>query len=77
MFKSLILSQFSGHLLVLVIVCRLGLTDLCESRALHIFDGLQVSSQLVGRLWGDGLLLVLGQLLDGGRVVPQVNLSSN
>lgn len=45
-----------------------------QGGALHVFDGLQVAGQLLGRLRGDGLLLVLGQLLDGGGVVPQVDL---
>lgn len=50
---------------------------LCEGGALHVFHSLQVSGQLLGRLGGDGLLLVLGQLLYGGGVVPQVDLSPN
>ena len=47
---------------------------LCEGGALHVFNSLQVSGQLLSRLRGDGLLLVLGQLLYGRGVVPQINL---
>lgn len=57
-------------------VC-LGKTHLREGGALHVFDCFEVSGQLLGRLRGDGLLLVLGQLLDSGGVVPQINLRSH
>lgn len=50
---------------------------LCECWALHVFHSLEVSCQLLSCLRSDGLLLVLGQLLNGGRVIPQVNLSPN
>lgn len=53
----------------------LKLCYLCERRTLHIFHSLEVSCELLSCLRSDGLLLVLGQLLDGGRVIPQINLS--
>ena len=48
-----------------------------EGRALHEFDGPQVSRQLVPALGRYGALLVLSQFLHGVAVVPQVHLGTN
>ena len=48
-----------------------------QGGTLHVFDGLEVASKLLRHLRGDGLLLVLGELLHGGRVIPQVDLSAH
>lgn len=47
---------------------------MCERRALHVFDGLQVPRQFLRRLRSDGLLLILGKFLNSGGVVSEINL---
>ncbi len=50
-------------------------TYLREGRALDVLYGPELLRQLLSDLQGERLLLVLGQLLYGGCVVPQVDLS--
>lgn len=45
-----------------------------QSGALHIFDSLQIAGQLLCCLRSDGFLFVLGKLLDGRRIISQINL---
>ena len=49
-------------------------SDLGESRALDVFDGAEFFGQLFAHLEGEWLLLVLGQLLDCGGVVAEIDL---
>ena len=49
-------------------------SDLGESRALDVFDGAEFFGQLFAHLKGEWLLLVLGQLLDCGGVVAEIDL---
>ena len=52
-------------------------THLCQRRTLDVFDGAQFAGQFLAVLERDGPLLVLGQLLVGGRVVSQVDLGAD
>lgn len=56
---------------------RGGGSHLRQGRALDVLHCLQVPGQLLGRLRGDGLLFVLGQLLHRGGVIAQVDLSAH
>lgn len=56
--------------------CREG-SYLRESRALHVFYRLEIASQLFCGLGCDRLLFVLGELLDGGGIVAQVDLRAH
>lgn len=47
---------------------------MCERGAFHVFDGFQVPRQFLRSLGSDGLLLILGELLDRRGVVSEVNL---
>lgn len=46
-----------------------------QSRTLHVFDGLQLTSQFFSALTAQGSLFVLGQLLQGVAVVSEIHLS--
>ena len=48
-----------------------------EGRTLDVLDGLELARQLLALVDGDDALLVLGQLLDGGGVVAQVDLRAD
>ena len=50
-------------------------THLRKGRALHVFDGMQLSHKAFPCFLCDGPLLVFGKFLHGGGVISQVNLS--
>ena len=50
---------------------------LSEGRALDVFDCAKFLGQLFSHFQGQRLLLVLGQLLDGGRIVSQIDLGAD
>lgn len=50
---------------------------LCECRALHILDSLQVTGQLFSSLWSDRLLLILSKFLNSRGVISEINLGPN
>ena len=53
------------------------MTNLCKSGALNIFDSFEISGKFLACFHAHRLLLVLGEFLDGGGVVAQINLGSD
>jgi hypothetical protein len=54
-----------------------NVTYLRKGGALDILDGLELFGELLADVERHGFLLVLGQLLDHGRIVAQVDLRSH
>ena len=50
---------------------------LCEGRALQVFDGAELARQALALVGCNGLLAILGELLDRGRVVSQIDLGAD
>lgn len=50
---------------------------LCQSRALHIFDGPELARQFLATFGIQGALFVLRKLFNGAAIFPQVHLRSH
>ncbi len=51
-------------------IAHVNVTYLGKGRALNVFDRPEFLGKFFSRFQREGLLFVLGQLLDGGRVIP-------